>query len=117
VSRNGSATRIGIESSRPSPVLSVRSLNSANRAGKKPDGTKSWAGIPEDKYQFNYGAVGSLNYATGGPIAHADEHCNICNPFQYDSSIPLIVVSPFTGSGHIWHAYADHLSILKFICA
>jgi phospholipase C len=29
--------------------------------------------------------------------------------------IPLIVVSPFTQGGHISHAYADHVSILKFI--
>jgi len=29
--------------------------------------------------------------------------------------IPLIVVSPFTRGGHISHAYADHVSILKFI--
>jgi len=29
--------------------------------------------------------------------------------------IPLIVVSPFTRGGHINHAYADHVSILKFI--
>jgi phospholipase C len=29
--------------------------------------------------------------------------------------IPLIVVSPFTRGGHVSHAYADHVSILKFI--
>ena len=29
--------------------------------------------------------------------------------------IPLIVVSPFTTGGHVSHAYADHVSILKFI--
>ena len=29
--------------------------------------------------------------------------------------IPLIVVSPFTQGGHVSHAYADHVSILKFI--
>jgi phospholipase C len=33
--------------------------------------------IPEDKYQLNYG--------TPGP--KADEYCNICNPFQFDTSI------------------------------
>jgi phospholipase C len=33
--------------------------------------------IPEDKYQENYGAIGALT----------DEYCNICNPFQYDTSI------------------------------
>ncbi len=44
-------------------------------------------GIPEDKYELNYGAVGTTNYATGEPIVYADEYCNICNPFQYDTSI------------------------------
>jgi phospholipase C len=34
-------------------------------------------GIAEDKYQENYGAIGTLS----------DEYCNICNPFQYDTSI------------------------------
>jgi phospholipase C len=29
--------------------------------------------------------------------------------------IPLIIVSPFTGGGHVNHTYADHVSILKFI--
>jgi phospholipase C len=42
--------------------------------------------IPEDKYQLNYGAVGSPN-AIGVTIQNADEYCNICNPFQYDTSI------------------------------
>ncbi|HXW17162.1 MAG TPA: alkaline phosphatase family protein [Candidatus Acidoferrales bacterium] len=43
-------------------------------------------GIPEDKYDLNYGPVGSLNVATNAPIVYADEYCNICNPFQYDTS-------------------------------
>jgi phospholipase C len=34
-------------------------------------------GLPGDPYQLNYG--------TNGPTA--DEYCNICNPFQYDTSI------------------------------
>ena len=34
-------------------------------------------GLPGDPYQLNYG--------TNGP--NADEYCNICNPFQYDTSI------------------------------
>ena len=42
--------------------------------------------IPEDQYQLNYGAAGSPN-ALGAPIVNADEYCNICNPFQYDTSI------------------------------
>src|SRR5271163_995761 len=50
-------------------------------------GTPGKAGyIPEDKYQINYGAVGSPS-GLGAPITNADEYCNICNPFQYDTSI------------------------------
>jgi phospholipase C len=44
-------------------------------------------GVPEDKYQINYGPVGSLNGLGSSVIANADEYCNICNPFQYDTSI------------------------------
>jgi phospholipase C len=36
-----------------------------------------WNNYVNDPYQLNYG--------TNGPTA--DEYCNICNPFQYDSSI------------------------------
>ncbi len=45
-------------------------------------------GLPGDPYQINYGAVGSPN-GLGVTIAsgQADEYCNICNPFQYDTSI------------------------------
>ncbi|HEV2549255.1 MAG TPA: alkaline phosphatase family protein [Stellaceae bacterium] len=35
--------------------------------------------------------------------------------FGDGTRIPLIVVSPFTTGGHVSHAYADHVSILKFI--
>jgi phospholipase C len=44
-------------------------------------------GIPEDKYQINYGPVGGLNETGTAVIQYADEYCNICNPFQYDTSI------------------------------
>jgi phospholipase C len=44
-------------------------------------------GIPEDPYQINYGAVGSPNGYGNANIVYADEYCNICNPFQYDTSI------------------------------
>ena len=36
-----------------------------------------WNNYIPDPYQLNYGTVGS----------NADEYCNICNPFQYDTSI------------------------------
>jgi phospholipase C len=43
--------------------------------------------IPEDKYEINYGPAGSLNELGAAVIQNADEYCNICNPFQYDTSI------------------------------
>ncbi len=36
-----------------------------------------WNNYVDDPYQLNYGTNG----------ANADEYCNICNPFQYDTSI------------------------------
>ncbi len=36
-----------------------------------------WNNYLTDKYQLNYAAMG----------ADSDEYCNICNPFQYDTSI------------------------------
>jgi phospholipase C len=36
-----------------------------------------WNNYVPDPYQLNYGATGKLT----------DEYCNICNPFQYDTSI------------------------------
>jgi len=36
-----------------------------------------WNAYLTDPYQLNYGAAGSVT----------DEYCNICNPFQYDTSI------------------------------
>jgi phospholipase C len=36
-----------------------------------------WDNYVPDPYQLNYGAIG----------AQTDEYCNICNPFQYDTSI------------------------------
>ncbi len=36
-----------------------------------------WDNYVPDPYQLNYGAIGK----------NSDEYCNICNPFQYDTSI------------------------------
>ncbi len=36
-----------------------------------------WNNYVPDPYQLNYGAIGT----------NTDEYCNICNPFQYDTSI------------------------------
>ena len=55
-------------------------------------------GIPEDKYEVNYGAVGSLNQLGTALIQYADEYCNICNPFQYDTSI---MANPAVRTAHI----------------
>ncbi|MGB8542316.1 MAG: alkaline phosphatase family protein [Candidatus Acidiferrales bacterium] len=54
--------------------------------------------IAEDKYQVNYGAVGSENQLFNGLITNADEYCNICNPFQYDTSI---MANPAVRAAHI----------------
>ena len=61
------------------PPSSVRSigdtLNDANISWKYYG--DQWNNYVNDPYQLNYGAVG----------ANTDEYCNICNPFQYDTSI------------------------------
>ncbi|MGD0425136.1 MAG: alkaline phosphatase family protein [Candidatus Acidiferrales bacterium] len=50
-------------------------LNNANVSWKYYG--DQWNNYVNDPYQLNYG--------TNGP--NADEYCNICNPFQYDTSI------------------------------
>jgi phospholipase C len=47
-----------------------------------------WNNYVPDPYQLNYGAVG----------AKTDEYCNICNPFQYDTSI---MANPTQRAAHI----------------
>jgi phospholipase C len=47
-----------------------------------------WTNYVSDPYQLNYGAVGP----------NADEYCNICNPFQYDTSI---MANPVVRTQHI----------------
>jgi phospholipase C len=60
----------------PSSVPSVGdSLIAANISWKYYG--DQWNSYLTDKYQLNYGAIG----------ANSDEYCNICNPFQYDTSI------------------------------
>jgi phospholipase C len=64
-------------------------------------------GIPEDKYQINYGPAGSANELGTAVITNADEYCNICNPFQYDTSI---MANPAVREAHIQdtaNLYAD----------
>jgi phospholipase C len=60
----------------PSSVKSIGdSLIAANISWKYYG--DQWNNYKNDPYQLNYG--------TAGPTA--DEYCNICNPFQYDTSI------------------------------
>ena len=60
----------------PSSVRSIGdSLNASNVSWKYYG--DQWNNYVNDPYQLNYG--------TPGPTA--DEYCNICNPFQYDTSI------------------------------
>jgi phospholipase C len=55
-------------------------------------------GIAEDKYQLNYGPKGSVNELGSAIIQNPDEYCNICNPFQYDTSI---MTNPTSRAEHI----------------
>jgi phospholipase C len=60
----------------PSSVPSIGDdLNAANISWKYYG--DQWNNYVPDPYQLNYGAIG----------ANTDEYCNICNPFQYDTSI------------------------------
>jgi phospholipase C len=60
----------------PSSVKSIGdSLIAANVSWKYYG--DQWNNYVPDPYQLNYGAVGKTS----------DEYCNICNPFQYDTSI------------------------------
>jgi phospholipase C len=60
----------------PSSVRSIGdSLIAANISWKYYG--DQWNNYVPDPYQLNYGAIGK----------DSDEYCNICNPFQYDTSI------------------------------
>ena len=60
----------------PSSTASIGDSLNAARVSWKYYGDQ-WNNYIDDPYQLNYG--------TNGP--KADEYCNICNPFQYDTSI------------------------------
>jgi phospholipase C len=60
----------------PSSTPSIGDKLIANKISWKYYGDQ-WNNYVPDPYQLNYGAVGKLT----------DEYCNICNPFQYDTSI------------------------------
>jgi len=61
-----------------------------------------WNNYIDDPYQINYG--------TPGP--QADEYCNICNPFQYDTSImshPDQVAAHIQDSVNLYQDIAQHV--------
>jgi phospholipase C len=60
----------------PSPVRSIGDKMLDKNVSWKYYGDQ-WNNYVPDPYQLNYGAIG----------AKTDEYCNICNPFQYDTSI------------------------------
>jgi phospholipase C len=60
----------------PSSVRSIGDEMLAENVSWKYYGDQ-WNNYVDDPYQLNYGAVGK----------NSDEYCNICNPFQYDTSI------------------------------
>jgi phospholipase C len=60
----------------PSSTPSIGDVLNASNISWKYYGDQ-WNNYVNDPYQLNYG--------TNGP--NADEYCNICNPFQYDTSI------------------------------
>jgi phospholipase C len=69
-----------------------------------------WNNYVPDPYQINYG--------TAGPTS--DEYCNICNPFQYDTSImshPEQVAAHIQDSVNLYSDIANHtlpaVSIVK----
>ncbi len=84
----------------PSSVPSIGDdLNAANISWKYYG--DQWNNYVNDPYQLNYG--------TAGP--NADEYCNICNPFQYDTSImsnPQQVAEHIQDSVNLYADIANH---------
>ena len=68
-----------------------------------------WNNYVNDPYQLNYGSNGQ----------NADEYCNICNPFQYDTSImsdPAQVEAHITDSVNLYTDIAHHsLPAVSFV--
>ncbi len=80
----------------PSTVPSIGDTMLAKHVSWKYYGDQ-WNNYVPDPYQLNYGAVG----------AASDLYCNICNPFQYDTSI---MADPAIRAAHIQDTtdlYAD----------
>lgn len=80
----------------PSTVRSIGDSLSEEKISWKYYGDH-WNNYVNDPYQLNYGKIG----------ADSDEYCNICNPFQYDTSI---MTDPSQRAAHIQdttNLYAD----------
>jgi phospholipase C len=71
----------------PSSTRSIGDVMIASDVSWKYYGDQ-WNNYVPDPYQLNYGAIG----------ANTDEYCNICNPFQYDTSI---MANPANVAAHI----------------
>jgi phospholipase C len=93
----------------PSSTPSIGDVLNARNISWKYYGDQ-WNNYVPDPYQINYG--------TAGP--NADEYCNICNPFQYDTSImsqPDQVAAHIQDSANLYTDIANHslpaVSIVK----
>jgi phospholipase C len=93
----------------PSSTPSIGDVLNAKSVSWKYYGDQ-WNNYVNDPYQLNYG--------TAGPTA--DEYCNICNPFQYDTSImshPEQVAAHIQDSVNLYSDVANHtlpaVSIVK----
>ena len=67
-----------------------------------------WNNYVPDPYQLNYGAVG----------ANSDEYCNICNPFQYDTSImanAAVRTAHIQDTGQSLHRYPERNAAGRFL--
>jgi phospholipase C len=84
----------------PSSTPSIGDVLNARNISWKYYGDQ-WNNYVNDPYQINYG--------TAGPTA--DEYCNICNPFQYDTSImshPDQVAEHIQDSVNLYADIANH---------
>jgi len=78
----------------PSSTPSIGDDLIANHVSWKYYGDQ-WNNYVPDPYQLNYGAIG----------AKTDEYCNICNPFQYDTSImsnPALVAAHIQDTANLY---------------
>jgi phospholipase C len=93
----------------PSSTPSIGDVLNARNVSWKYYGDQ-WNNYVNDPYQLNWGAAGP----------NADEYCNICNPFQYDTSImshPDQVAAHIQDSVNLYSDITNHtlpaVSIVK----